>query len=97
MVIMAVADQRITIRDKSTGELRHGIKGHIPNGYEAVQSKHEEGAKKTPDKVEDHQSRPSGGTQKESDVYKPPLQTVRGKESDTVRKSAGKPGTPKPR
>ncbi len=33
---MAPADKRITIRDKATGDLGHGIEGHVPEGWEKV-------------------------------------------------------------
>lgn len=33
---MPPADKRITIRDKTTGEVRHGIAGHIPKGWESI-------------------------------------------------------------
>ena len=35
---MAPADQRIVIRNESTGEMRHGIAGHIPAGWLAVKA-----------------------------------------------------------
>lgn len=34
--VMAPADKRITIRDKATGDLGHGIEGHVPEGWEKV-------------------------------------------------------------
>lgn len=33
---MSVADQRIAVKDKKTGELGHAIKGHVPAGWEVV-------------------------------------------------------------
>jgi hypothetical protein len=32
-MVMAPADNRITIASKATGELMHGIKGHVPDGW----------------------------------------------------------------
>lgn len=33
---MSVADQRIAVKDKKTGELGHAIKGHVPAGWEEI-------------------------------------------------------------
>lgn len=35
---MAAADQRIVIRNESTGEMQHGIAGHVPDGWLAVKA-----------------------------------------------------------
>ena len=35
---MAVSDNRITIRNKLSGELGHGIAGHVPAGFEEVKA-----------------------------------------------------------
>jgi hypothetical protein len=42
-VVMAnPADSRIAIRNRDTGELAHGIRGHIPLGWEEVKNAAEE-------------------------------------------------------
>lgn len=36
---MTASGARITIREIATGMLRHGIKDHIPEGWEKVENK----------------------------------------------------------
>lgn len=51
-MVMAVADERVAIRDDATGELGHAIKGHIPPGWKEVHRATEGEAKASHNTVE---------------------------------------------
>ena len=79
---MAPADKRIVIRDIMTGELRHGIRGHIPLGWYEVRPTTKEGSKAAEHTVEAQGSSNVRSGQEHGTVVHESVQAVRNKAGD---------------
>jgi phage-related protein len=85
---MAVADQRVAVRNDATGELGHAIRGHIPHGFSEVKHAAEGQAKASHDTMEGKGLVHSGGT---SPSHSAPSEHVQAVHSAVGRSSVGKP------
>lgn len=82
---MAVSDDRITIRNKLSGELGHGIAGHVPAGFEEVKA--DKG-----DSVADRDLAGSKAGYPAEETRKRAVQDVRGKTgSDAGKRVSARP------
>ena len=73
---MSAADNRVAIRNKSTGEVGHGIRGHIPAGWEEYKGGNKASGEDAGNKVEGESVVRSGGRAPDHALPKRNLQTV---------------------
>lgn len=71
------ADQRVAIRNDATGELGHGIKGHIPPGFSEVNRAAEGSTETTHNPVEGKGLVHPSGTTPDHETPKRDMQAVR--------------------
>jgi hypothetical protein len=80
MTMSNPADDRITIRNRNTGEIAHGIRRRIPQGWEQFRQTAKAPEVKEPDQVETHGRVPSAKSGGDKTVVHARVQAVRGEE-----------------
>jgi hypothetical protein len=83
------ADSRITIKNRDTGEIAHGIRGHVPPGWEEVKNAAEEHEQTGLRKVETPRSSSGAPVREHVNLPKRPVQTVPGKARDETSRESG--------